>query len=68
MTLKEIAPGLYERTDTRKRVKITREFQEAVSKNSGSPVLDEVLEATVREQERQKVDGSQAPQLGSWPE
>lgn len=51
VTVKEVRPGLYERTDTPKRVQITKEFVDAVRTHSGSSVLGEIMEDAIREQE-----------------
>lgn len=51
MTVREVRPGLYVRTNTPKRVQITREFVDAVRKHSGSRVLGEIMEDAIREQE-----------------
>ena len=54
MTLREVRRGLYERTDTPKVVKISREFAEAVKRNSKSRVLGEFMDQALREQERRE--------------
>jgi hypothetical protein len=60
MTVKRVRPGLYERTDTPKRVTITREFAEAVRKHSGSRVLGEIMEDAIRDQEARRKSGDKA--------
>lgn len=51
MVLKEVRPGLYERTDTPKDVKVTREFAEKVlgSGNGHSAELRVILERAIQE-------------------
>lgn len=62
MAVKEVRPGLYERTDTPRDAKITREFVESVRKHSGSIILQEIMEDAVREQEsRQHPDSKALP-------
>jgi hypothetical protein len=49
MALKKIRPGLYERTDTPKQVRITRKFADAVREEGKSTLLEQLVEQAVRE-------------------
>jgi hypothetical protein len=51
MAVREVLPGLYERTESTKDVKLTREFVEAVRRYSGSAVLGKIMEDAIRKQE-----------------
>jgi hypothetical protein len=51
--LREIAPGLYVSTDQDNAGKLTREYADAVRRISGSKVLADLIEESIRKQERQ---------------
>ncbi len=57
MVLRKVRPGLYERIDTPKDVRISREFLEAVRRHTKSEVLAEIVEEAIREQETGRRNG-----------
>ena len=54
MTVKEVFPGLFERTDTPRDVQVTRKFAEDIKRTTGSGALGRIVEETIRRQEQQK--------------
>lgn len=48
---KEVRPGLYERIEDTRNVRITREFAARLERLSGSRALGQFLEAVIRKQE-----------------
>jgi hypothetical protein len=49
MALRKIRPGLYERTDTPKQVRITKKFADAVRQEGKSTLLEQIIDQAVRE-------------------
>ena len=54
MAVKEVFPGLFERTDTPRDVQITRKFAEDIKRNTGSGALGRIVEEAMRHQAQQK--------------
>jgi hypothetical protein len=59
MVLREVRPGLQERIDTPKQVRITPEFAEAVRRESHSTLLKEIIEEALRENDASSVNKGQ---------
>jgi hypothetical protein len=55
MKFKKVGPGLYERTDTPKRVEISEKFADAVRREGKSSLLERIIVQPAREgREREK--------------
>jgi hypothetical protein len=54
MRVREVFPGLFERTDTPRDVQVTRKFAEDIKRTTGSGSLGRIIEETIRRQEQQK--------------
>lgn len=46
--LKRVSPGLYVRTDSPPKVKITQKFADVVNSSSGSATLSEIVNEALR--------------------
>lgn len=49
MALKKVRPGLYERTDTPRHVRISEKLVDAVRREGKSSLLEQIVEQAVRE-------------------
>ena len=54
MKYKKVGPGLYERTDTPKRVEISKQFAETVRREGHSSLLKRLIEQSPREGDKRQ--------------
>jgi hypothetical protein len=59
MTFKRVRPGLYERVETPRTVKITTRFADAIRRDGNSSCLETIVDQTARESDRRAQSQSQ---------
>lgn len=54
MQFKKVGPGLYERTDTPKRVEISKKFADAVRREGHSSLLERIIDQGTHEGDKRQ--------------
>lgn len=67
MELRQVRPGLYERVDTPKHVKLNREFAQRLAEAAACPALLAIVDEAIREQEaREEAPPAKRPRWRLW--